>query len=134
MEPETLRELGPVALDGFEVWDRTVQAPAGSAKKVAFVSVRKGGVIGVSVAARALLDPCDPVKIMYDPKQNRIGQIPADPEAQDSYRISRHSNVQIACRKLFEYYDIEVTETRRIYDLEMVDGVLIVDLGAAADV
>ena len=48
--PEQLEEIGPVALDGFEVWDKRVQAPAGSGKRVAFVSVRTGRTVGLNVA------------------------------------------------------------------------------------
>ena len=34
------------------------------------------------------------------------------------------------CRRLFEYYGVDVSETRRCYDLDMVDGVLVANLGA----
>ncbi len=38
-------------LEGFELWDRTVHAPEHKEVKVAFVSVRVGGVIGLNRAA-----------------------------------------------------------------------------------
>jgi hypothetical protein len=37
-------------LDGFETWNRTVQAPENKEFKVAFVSVRAGGTIGMNQA------------------------------------------------------------------------------------
>lgn len=40
-----------VGLGNFEVWDRTVHAPAGQGKKVAFISVRVGGAVGMNRAA-----------------------------------------------------------------------------------
>ena len=127
-DPE-LAELGPVELDGFEVWDRYVQAPAGSGKKVAFVSVRVGGVVGLNKAAREMLGHCDAVRVMYDPKRLRLGIVPADPEARDSYQTPDwHWGTQLSCRRMFEFYGVEIAETRRCYDLEMVDGVLVANL------
>ena len=37
-------------LEGFEVWDKTVRAPEHREVKVAFVSVRVGGSIGMNKA------------------------------------------------------------------------------------
>jgi hypothetical protein len=119
-----LAEIGPVALDGFEVWDKRVQAPAGSGKRVAFVSVRTGGTVGLNVApARCWVG--DAVRVLYDPKRHRLGIVPGDPEAQDTYIIHYWDQIQIACRELFEFYGVDTSETRRCYDLELVDGVLI---------
>ena len=123
--PEQLEEIGPVALDGFEVWDKRVQAPAGSGKRVAFVSVRTGGTVGLNVAAREMLGRCDAVRALYDPKRHRLGIVPGDPEAQDTYIIHYWDQIQIACRRLYEFYGVDTSETRRCYDLELVDGVLI---------
>ncbi len=41
-------------LEGFELWDRTTQAPAHAPVKNAFVSVRVGGVIGMNRAAHKM--------------------------------------------------------------------------------
>jgi hypothetical protein len=65
MSAGELGDLGPVALDGFEVWDRYVQAPAGSETRVAFVSIRKGGVVGLNKAAREMLGRCDAVRVRH---------------------------------------------------------------------
>lgn len=134
MSAEQLADLGPVVLDGFEVWDKHHQAPAGSDTKVAFVSIRVGGVVGLNKYAREMLGPCDAVRVMYDPKRHRLGIMPGDPEAKDTYLIDYRTQVQIACKKLFEYYGVDISKTRRYYDLEMVDGVLIATLEEATDV
>jgi len=125
-----LAEIGPVALDGIEVWDRHLQAPAGSETRVAFVSVRAGGV-GLNKYACKMLGRCDAVRVTYDPKRHRLGIVPGDPEAKDTYLSDNWCQVQVSCRKLFEYYGVDVSETRRCYDLEMVDGVLIANLGGS---
>jgi len=36
--------------------------------------------------------------------------------------------VQIACKSLFEYYGVEIRQTRRYHDPTVLDGILIVDL------
>lgn len=123
-------ETWPVELDGFEVWDRTVQAPAGQAKKVAFVSVGAGGVVRLNKAATAMLGRVEAVKIMYDPKHQRLGFVPTDPEAANSYEVGNFQ-VYFCCRKLFEYYGVEFFESRRYYGLEMVDGILVANIGEA---
>jgi len=123
-------EIGPVALDGFEVWDRSVCAPAGKGKKAAFVSIRVGGNIGLNKAAVEILGGPRAVRVMFDPKGRRLGFLPADPDAHDSYRLGDFQ-AQMACGKLFDYYGIEVKETVRCHDVEMVDGVLVVDIAEA---
>lgn len=128
-----LPELGAAALDGFEVWDRTVQAPAGKGKNVAFVSVRVGGVIGMNRAAHEMLGYVEAVKVMYDPKRHRLGIMPTVGEDKCGYDVRYTSSPQISCRKLFDYYGVEITETRRYHDLEMVDGVLVVNLGGESE-
>ena len=42
--------------------------------------------------------------------------------------MSRSGPVQISCKKFFEYYDINVAETRRYHDPKVIDGVLVIDL------
>ncbi len=129
-----LAELGPVELDGFEVWDRTVHAPAGHAKKVAFVSVRVGGVIGANHAVAEMLGYPEWVKVMYDPSRRRLGLLPTVEEDENSYETgwggTYLGSLSISGRKLFEFYGIELPErSRRYHDLEVVDGVLVVDIG-----
>ena len=51
-------------LDGFEVWDRTVRAPAGQAERVAYVSVRVGGVVAPNRAPAEMLGSPEAVKVM----------------------------------------------------------------------
>ncbi len=133
MSEDRLPELGTTELDGFEVWDRTVQAPAGHGKKVAYVSLRVGGVIGMNRAAREMLGPCDAVKVMYDPKRQRLGFVHADPDDANSYDVGYWSNTQLSCRKLFEYYGIEITESRRYHDLQVIDGELVADIGGESE-
>ncbi len=126
-------EIGTTDLDGFEVWDRTVGAPAGQGRAVAYVSVRVGGNVGLNKAAVKMLGPCDAVKVMYDSKRHRLGFVVADPETANSFEIASHSGVQLTCGKLFEYYGVEIEETRRYHDLQMVDGVLIANLGGESE-
>jgi len=125
--------IGPVELDGFEVWDRTVHAPAGQGEKAAFVSLRIGGVISLNKVAREMLGPCDAVKIMYDPKRRRLGFVVADPEAANSYEVSPFTSIQFSCCRLFSHYGIEITEARRYYDLRVIDGVLVVHLDGESE-
>lgn len=121
-------ELGPVELDGFEVWDRHVQAPAGTDRKVAYVSLRLGGVVGMNKAARQMLGPCEAVKVMFDPKRQRLGIIPTVPDDRMSYWIGRADTVQLSCKKVLAHYGVEVTECRRYTDLRVVDGIMVVEL------
>jgi hypothetical protein len=48
---EHTKPLALVGLYGFGTWDRTVKAPEHEEVKVAFVSVRVGGVVGLNKAA-----------------------------------------------------------------------------------
>ena len=124
-----LPELEVPKLDGFEVWDRTVNTPAGQGRKVAWVSLLMSGGIGLNRAAREMLPPCEAVRLMYDPKGRRIGFVVTDPEAENSYEVRYTSGTQIQCRKFLEWYGLEVSETTRYTDLRVIDGVLVVDLG-----
>ena len=127
---ELAAEIGAAELDGFEVWDRTVHAPAGQAKKAAFVSVRVGGVIGMNRAAREMLGVTTAVKIIFDPERRRLGLVPTDETDPNSYYIgpSGWYPDSISAKKVFDYYGIDVTEGRRYENLEVVDGILVVDL------
>ena len=126
-----LPEIGATDLDGFEVWDRTVHAPAGQAKKAAFVTLRAGGAVGMNRAAYTMLPPCDAVKVMYDPRNQRLGIVPCDPHDENSYDM-RLCDAGLSCVKLFEYYGINTTRSRRCYDVKVVDGVLIANLGVCS--
>jgi len=121
-------EIGPVVLDGFEVWDRTVQAPAGQEKKMAFVSVRVGGVVGLNRGAREMLGPVRAVKVMYDPKHKRLGLVPTNPDDANSYQLRGRTGTQLSCQKLFEHYGLTYTEARRYHDLQMVDEIMVVNM------
>jgi hypothetical protein len=102
--PEQLAEIGPVALDGFEVWDKRVQAPAGRAERGSRSSPCGRAERSASTwrPARCWVG-CDAVRVLYDPKRHRLGIVPGDPEAQDTYIIHYWDQIQIACRKLFEF-------------------------------
>ena len=117
--------LGP--LDGFEVWDRTVGAPAGQEKKTAFVSVRVGGVVGLNKVARWMLGDPEAVRVMFDPKRGRLALIPTHQDDQRGHRFS-YNQGQVSCKSLFDYYGVSITESRRYHDFEIIDGVLVVDL------
>ena len=118
-----------VELGNFEVWDRTVQAPAGQGKKVAFVSLRVGGVVGMNRAAREMLGDARAVKVMFDPKRKRLGLVPTHEDDENSYYLGGYSSAaQLSCKKLFDYYGLSITETARYHDLQMIDGILVVDL------
>lgn len=124
-----LQALGP--LDGFEVWDKNTDAPAGLKpdKKAAWVSVLMSGGLGLNKVARFMLgEDVRAVKIMFDRQRKRIGFVPTDPEDGNSYDITSTCGCQIQCRKLLEYYGITVEKTTRCYDLEVIDGILIANL------
>jgi hypothetical protein len=114
-------------LDGFQVWDRTVQAPEHAEFKVAFVSVRVGGVIGLNRAAWKMWGEPTACQVMYDPERRRIAFKPVDPSEENSYPLDRHGT-GIPCKSLFDYYGVEIKQTRRYHDPKVIDGVLIVDL------
>ncbi len=126
---ERLPEVGPVGWEGFEVWDRTVHAPAGQEKKVAFVSVRVGGVVGMNRAAREMLGEARAVRVMYDPERERLGLVPTDPDDANSYYLGdRRASPNLSCGKLFEHYGVLISEVRRFHDLRVVDGIMVVDM------
>ncbi len=113
-------------LEGFELWDRTTQAPAHAPVKSAFVSVRVGGVIGMNRATYKMWGEPDACQVMYDPERRRIAFKPVDPKEENSFQL--HHNVQIPCKSLFDFYGVQIVETRRYYDPKVIDGVLVVDL------
>jgi hypothetical protein len=114
-------------LDGFETWDRTVQAPENKEFKVAFVSVRVGGVIGLNQAAFKMWGEPTACQVMYDPERRRIAFKPVDRDQENSYPLDRR-NIGIPCKSIFDYYGVEIKQTRRYHDPKVIDGVLIVDL------
>ena len=126
-----LPDLGAPKLDGFQVWDRTIQAPAGTEKKQAFVSVLMSGGFGLNIAARRLLgEHVEAIRIMYDPERMRVGFVPAEPESPNSYDVHYwYSSAQLPCKKLMDHYGIRVERTVRCYHLEVVDGVLVANIG-----
>ncbi len=128
MTNERMPELGPTALDSFEVWDRNGRAPEGKGSPRAFVSLRPGGVVGINKDAWAMIGYRRSVKVMFDPERGRLGIIPADPDDDNAYKLD-HWQAQLSCRALFDYYGVEITETRRCYALELVDGILVANVG-----
>ncbi len=65
---------------------------------------------------------------MFDPERRRIALRPVSPEEANSYRLSGHGNLSIPCKSLFDFYGVQIVETRRYYDPKVIDGVLVVDL------
>ncbi|MDP8950678.1 MAG: hypothetical protein M3N18_00250 [Actinomycetota bacterium] len=125
--------IGLGELDGFEVWDRTVHAPAGQGKKVAFVSVRVGGVVGANHAVGEMLGWPESVRVMFDPKRRRLGLMPTVAEDENGFETGwggfYRGSLSIPCKKLFEFYGVALPErSRRYHDLEVIDGILVVDL------
>lgn len=124
--PDELPRLA--GLEGFEMWDRTTQAPEHKEVKSAFVSIRVGGTIGVSRTAWAMWGEPEACRVMFDPERRRIGLKPVSPDDPQSHEMGRWSQVAISCKALFDYYGVEIVETRRYYDPKVIDGVLVVDL------
>ena len=89
------------------------------------------GGFRLNLAARRMLGESGAVRIMFDAEQRRVGYVPVGPESANCYPISPYSSggLQTTCRKLMEHYGISVKETVHCYDLEMVDGVLVANLG-----
>ncbi len=114
-------------LEGFEVWDRTVQAPEHKEVKSAFVSVRVGGVVGISLTCYAMWGEPEACRVMFDPERRRIALKPVPVGEPNSYSLFGGQK-QVTCRALFDYYGVDITETRRYYDPKVIDGVLVVDL------
>jgi len=114
-------------LEGFELWDRTVHAPEHKEVKVAFVSVRVGGVIGLNAAAFKMWGYPEACQVMYDPERRRIALKPVSRDEENSYALHRHSPA-LSCKALFDYYGVETKQSRRYHDMKVVDGVMIVDL------
>lgn len=116
------------SLEGFEVWDKTVRAPKNKEVKVAFVSVRVGGVVAMNKACYQMWGAPKACQAMYDTERRRVGLKPCSPEEANSYQLSYHGQFAVPCKSLFDYYGVHIVETRRYYDPKIIDGVLIVDL------
>jgi hypothetical protein len=125
---DTFDQLPAVGgLDGFELWDRTVRAPAHKEVKVAFVSVLAGGNVGMNKAAYKMWGEPEACQVMYDPERRRLALKPVSPEDPNSFNLYWDSR-QVPCKSLFDYYGVEITQSRRYHDPKVIDGVLVVDL------
>ncbi len=124
-EPDELPRQG--GLEGFEVWDRTLHAPTNAPVKSAFVSVRVGGVVGISLTCYAMWGEPGACRVMFDPERRRLAFKPCELGEPNSYSLE-DSQKQVPLRNLFAYYDVRIVETRRYYDPKVIDGVLVVDL------
>jgi hypothetical protein len=113
-------------LEGFELWDRTVHAPEHKEVKTAFVAVRVGGTVGVNKTCYVMWGEPEACVVMFDLERRRLALKPVSRDDPRSYEL--HDHAAITCRKLFEYYGVEIVETRRYYDPKVIDGVLVVDL------
>ena len=90
--------------------------------------VRKVDDVGQAVAALRRSGAVD--YAAPNPIARTAGFIPNDPGDKNSYEIySWNQSVQISCRKLMDHYGISVERTTRCYDLEVVDGVLVANIG-----
>ncbi len=114
-------------LDGFEVWDRTVHAPENAPVKTAFVSLRVGGVVGISLTCYVMWGEPEACEVMFDPERRRLAFRPVPRSTPKSYDLTEQQK-QVPLRNLFAYYGIEIAKTRRYYDPKVLHGVLIVDL------
>ncbi len=123
-------ELGQASgLERFEVWDRTLHAPESKEADAAFASIRVGGVIGMNRAAYRMWGEPEACQVLFDPKRRRLELKPVRAgETKNSSELNSHSQVQIACKKLFDYYGISIGEAWRYHDLKVIDGVLVIDL------
>jgi len=115
-------------LEGFEVWDRTVSAPEHKEVRVAFVSVRVGGAVGLNKACYRMWGEPRACQAMFDPERRRLALRPCSPDEANSYSLGRHGGDGIPCKSLFDYYGIEIKQSRRYHDMKVIDGVLVVDL------
>lgn len=115
-------------LEGFEVWDRTVRAPENRAVKAAFVSIRVGGHIGLNKACYKMWGEPRACQAMFDPERRRVGLRPCSEDEANSYELHRCGQFTVACKPLFDFYGVQIFETRRYYDPKIIDGVLVVDL------
>ncbi len=125
-EPDELPRLA--GLEGFEVWDKTVRAPKHREVKAAFVSVRVGGVVGMNKACYKMWGAPAACQAMFDPERRRIALRPVSPEEENSYELTPFGQLCVPCKSLFDFYGVQIVETRRYYDPKVIDGVLIVDL------
>ncbi len=124
-----IRPPALAGLEGFEVWDRRVSAPEDKEVKVAFVSVRVGGAVGFNKACYKMWGEPRWVRPMFDPERRRLAFKPvAEGDPKSCYELSRSGNNQVSCKSLFDYYGVEIKQTRRYHDPKVIDGVLIVDL------
>ena len=120
--------LQPAAgLEGFETWDCTGYALENQEAKAAFVSIRVGGVISVNKACYRMWGEPKACQVMFDPQRRRIGLKPVSPDVENSYDLSGQQ-VQIPCKKLFDYYGVTIARLMRYHDPKVVDGVLVIDL------
>lgn len=124
-EPIKPPSLG--GLEGFELWDRNVHAPAHKPVKSAFVSVRVGGFAGISLICYAMWGEPEACRVMFDPERRRLAFKPCGLGEPNSYRLD-DCQKQVSLRNLFTYYDVQIVQTRRYYDPTVIDGVLVVDL------
>ena len=66
---------------------------------------------------------------MYDPERRRIALRPVEATLEEENRFDVYfGDVQIPCKSLFDYYGVEIEQTRRNHDPKVIDGVLVVDL------
>lgn len=116
-------------LEGFETWDRAVCAPEHKEVKAAFVSVRVGGAIGFNKACYKMWGEPAWVQAMFDPERRRLAfKTVTEGNPKSCYELRGSSNLQVSCKSLFDFYGVEIKQTRRYHDPKVIDGVLIVDL------
>ena len=120
-------ELSLGGLEGFKVWDRTVQAPVHQEVKTAYVSIGVGGTIRLNRACYAMWGEPEAVQVMFDPDRRRIALKPVSRDEENCYPIDWWDRTMSA-KKMFDFYGVVITHTRRYYDPKIIDGVLVVDL------
>ena len=95
----------------------------------------QSGGFGINIPARRMLGrSVEAIRVMYDPQRRRVGFVAADPEDRNSFEVCGWDySLQVQCKKLMEHYGITVARTVRCYDLEVVDGVLVANIGGVLE-
>lgn len=115
------------ALGGFEVWDKTIKAPAGKEKVVAYVSIGFTGTVSLNRGAGKMAGWPFAVRLAFDPERRRLAIIPASREDERAHGLGDYQ-ASIGCKGFLDYYGIGYAETTKYHGLSLADGVLIVDL------
>lgn len=118
-------------MGGFEVFDRRA-APLVSAP---FVTLQKKGPLSLNQAAYEAIGKPAAVELLYDRSNRLIGLRPTEPTNPRAYPVRAQAarNYLIAGQAFTKYYDIDTSVARR-YEVEVRDGMLVIDLKTGGSV